>query len=347
MRWFMVPVSICAHVLLAALLVIVPLAAEDEWPRPAPLQSFMLATKVVPVPPQMIPRVAHRPPPSVAVTASSSLASEPDTPPEPTGPFTPGALPDVAGGPVGIGVPDGFGPPIAVPVPPPAPPVRAAGAAPRRRRRARAEEDLRRSPDLSRVRTGREGRGHRHPRGGDQRARRRRAPESVAVRASPGRGRHGSGPEVAVYSDTPEWHPRAGAHDDHGQVHASRLMMLLPVLAIIATLQGVSPQEGVDPAIRAAVERFYATQEAEDVAGLPGALEQDRSAAAAGAAEIHLRRRRRQVLRPGHHPRHRDRRSCRRARLRDAGSHQHRRPPARRLADRLPRGHGCEPHLRA
>ncbi len=43
--------------------------------------------------------------------------------------------------------------------------------------------------------------------------------------------------------------------------------MLLPVLAVIATLQGASPQEGVDPAIRAAVERFYATQEAEDVQG--------------------------------------------------------------------------------
>ncbi len=123
MRWFMVPVSICAHVVLAALLVIVPLAAEDEWPRPAPLPSFMLATKVVPVPPQMIPRVAHRPPPSVGVTAPSSIGPERDTPPEPTGPSTPGAPPDVAGGPIGIGVPDGFGTPIAVPLPPPPPPV--------------------------------------------------------------------------------------------------------------------------------------------------------------------------------------------------------------------------------
>ncbi len=127
MRWFMVPVSICAHVLLAALLVIVPLAAEDEWPRPAPLQSFMLAIKVVPVPPAMIPVAAQRTAPSVGVTAPPSIGSEPDTPPEPTGPFTPGAPPDVAGGPVGIGVPDGFGPPIAVPraaraaVEPPAP----------------------------------------------------------------------------------------------------------------------------------------------------------------------------------------------------------------------------------
>lgn len=122
MRWFMVPVSICAHVLLAALLVIVPLAAEDEWPRPAPLQSFMLAIKVVAVPP-MSPPVAQRTAPSVGVTAPSTIGPEPDTPPEPTGPFTPGALPDVAGGSFGIGVPDGFGTSIALPLPPPAPPV--------------------------------------------------------------------------------------------------------------------------------------------------------------------------------------------------------------------------------
>ena len=41
--------------------------------------------------------------------------------------------------------------------------------------------------------------------------------------------------------------------------------MLLPVLAIVATLQAPAAQEPVDPAIRAAVERFYATQEAEQI----------------------------------------------------------------------------------
>ena len=107
MRWFMVPVSICAHVLLAALLVIVPLAAEDEWPRPAPLQSFMLATKVVPVPAgddASLPRAGRAPSVGVSVPLRASRP-ERDTPPEPAGPFTPGALPDVAGGPVGVGRP--------------------------------------------------------------------------------------------------------------------------------------------------------------------------------------------------------------------------------------------------
>jgi CHAT domain-containing protein len=41
--------------------------------------------------------------------------------------------------------------------------------------------------------------------------------------------------------------------------------MLLPALAILAALQAPSGQEAVDPAIRSAVERFYAAQEAEDI----------------------------------------------------------------------------------
>jgi periplasmic protein TonB len=119
MRWFMVPVSICAHVLLVAVLVIVPLAAEDEWPRPAPLQSFLVTMKTAPVPASMVPPATRRPAPAVGVTAPSDIAPEPDTPPEPTGP----AMPDVPavglGGPAGAGVSDGFGTPIALPLPPP------------------------------------------------------------------------------------------------------------------------------------------------------------------------------------------------------------------------------------
>jgi periplasmic protein TonB len=132
MRWVMVPLSICAHVLLAALLVIVPLAADDEWPRPAPLHSVLLATEVVPVPASMIPPAARRPAPAVDVNVPSMLGPERDTPAEPAGPVTPGAPPDGWIGPVGVGVPDGLGAPSAIPVPPPPvePPtlVRAGGA---------------------------------------------------------------------------------------------------------------------------------------------------------------------------------------------------------------------------
>lgn len=41
--------------------------------------------------------------------------------------------------------------------------------------------------------------------------------------------------------------------------------MLLAVLTVLATLPAASRQEAVDPSIRAAVERFYAAQEAEDI----------------------------------------------------------------------------------
>jgi periplasmic protein TonB len=121
MRWFMVPVSICGHVLLAALLVIVPLAAEDEWPRPAPLQSLLVAMKVAPVPASMIPPAARRPAPAVDVSVPSTIGPERDIPAEPAGPVTLGAPPDGLIGPVGAGLPDGFGGPIAISLPPPPP----------------------------------------------------------------------------------------------------------------------------------------------------------------------------------------------------------------------------------
>ena len=52
MRWFMLPVSVGAHVIAALAMLIVPLAAEVEWPSPAPLHSAMVTTiATVPPPP--------------------------------------------------------------------------------------------------------------------------------------------------------------------------------------------------------------------------------------------------------------------------------------------------------
>jgi protein TonB len=118
MRWFMVPVSICAHVIVAALLVIVPLAADDEWPRPASLRAVVLTTKVVPVP-SMIPAAARRSAPAVDITVPSTIGPERETPLEPANPGTPGVLTDASIGPVGVGVPGGFGVSTAPPLPPP------------------------------------------------------------------------------------------------------------------------------------------------------------------------------------------------------------------------------------
>lgn len=120
MRWSMLPVSIGAHLLLAGALVIVPLAAEDEWPRPAPLHSLLLATKVVPFPASMVRPAARRAAPAVDVSPRSTLEPERDIPVEPAGPVTSGVPTDLIG-PVGVGVPDGFGTPSVIPLPPPPP----------------------------------------------------------------------------------------------------------------------------------------------------------------------------------------------------------------------------------
>lgn len=131
MRWSMLPVSIGAHVLLGAVLVIAPLAAQDEWPRPAPLHSVVLATQVVPVPASMVRPAARRAAPAVDVSPRSTLEPERDTPVEPPGPVTPGGPTEGLIGPVGVGVPDGFGTANVMVVPPP-PPVEPPPAAPLR-----------------------------------------------------------------------------------------------------------------------------------------------------------------------------------------------------------------------
>jgi protein TonB len=123
MRWFMIPVSLCAHVVLAALLVIVPLAADDEWPRPAPLQSFLLTTKVVPVPVSMVAPAVRRKAPAVDVSVPTILGPERETPAEPAGPVPPGPSTEGLIGPVAVGTTDGFGIQSVVSPPPPPPPV--------------------------------------------------------------------------------------------------------------------------------------------------------------------------------------------------------------------------------
>lgn len=131
MRWSMVPVSICAHVIVGLAVVIVPVAAEVEWPTPAPLHSLVLAMKTVPVPPSVAPPTAVRRA-ATDVTMPSSLEPERDTPPVVAGPAGPDTPVDGGIGPIDPGIPGGLGPGLAVPSPPPAPqppaPVRPGGS---------------------------------------------------------------------------------------------------------------------------------------------------------------------------------------------------------------------------
>ena len=59
MRWLMLPVSVGAHVIAALAILIVPLAAEVEWPAPAPLHSALVTT-LAPVPPEVVKLAAPR-----------------------------------------------------------------------------------------------------------------------------------------------------------------------------------------------------------------------------------------------------------------------------------------------
>jgi protein TonB len=116
MRWFMLPVSIGAHVIAAVALLIVPLAAEVEWPSPAPLHPMLLTT-VVPVPAAV---VALAPPRRVveasSFTAPGFIAPERESHPEP------GVAADAVASPgesvsVDAGLPGGFGAALSVSVP--------------------------------------------------------------------------------------------------------------------------------------------------------------------------------------------------------------------------------------
>jgi periplasmic protein TonB len=101
MRWSMWPVSIVVHIAIVAMALIVPLAATDDAPPPAPLRSLVAAPiKTVPVPPEIIPSrspvQSTRSIPSV-FAPDSILPSRDD--PQPIGPV----VPDI---PIGIGAGD-------------------------------------------------------------------------------------------------------------------------------------------------------------------------------------------------------------------------------------------------
>jgi protein TonB len=131
----MVPVSICAHVVVVIAVVIVPLAAEVEWPTPAPLHSLVASMKAVPVTPSVVPpAAARRPGRAPDVRMPSRLEPEPKTPHVSSGHTGPDTPVDDGIGPVDSGVPIGLGSGIAEPFPPPPPiaeapvPVRPGGS---------------------------------------------------------------------------------------------------------------------------------------------------------------------------------------------------------------------------
>src|SRR4051794_15005026 len=79
MRWFMLPVSVGAHVIAALAMLIVPLAAEVEWPLPAPLHSAMVTT-IAAVPAEVVSLAAPLRAGAAPSVAPTTVAPERDIP---------------------------------------------------------------------------------------------------------------------------------------------------------------------------------------------------------------------------------------------------------------------------
>ena len=134
-KWYTVPLSIIAHVVLFAAVIIIPLMATDVLPTPPSMMAFVGAPPTPPPPPPPPPASAAPPPKTPTPVANPNAA--PVEAPKEIIPETPsvGVSEGVPGGVEG-GVPGGVmggvvgGLPEAPPPPPPPPqaPVRVGGA---------------------------------------------------------------------------------------------------------------------------------------------------------------------------------------------------------------------------
>src|SRR5262245_50205723 len=91
MRWSFWPVSITVHVAIGIAVLIAPLMAEVEPPPAAPLHSLIVATKTVPIPPEVVvPAPAVRSIQALPnVIAPLTLDKERETPDPPASPVIP------------------------------------------------------------------------------------------------------------------------------------------------------------------------------------------------------------------------------------------------------------------
>jgi periplasmic protein TonB len=91
MRWSFWPVSITVHVAVAIAVLIVPLLAEVQPPVPAPLHSLIVATKTVPIPPEVVASAlpVRSAAPVANVLAPMTIEREREEPAGPPGPVDP------------------------------------------------------------------------------------------------------------------------------------------------------------------------------------------------------------------------------------------------------------------
>jgi TonB family protein len=130
--WYVLPLSILAHVAAAAVIVVVPLVATDVLPSPSSVMSLIVPAPPVipPIPPPPSPPAEPRPANTATHVTTDAAPTVASSTLEPELPRTPG-VPDVGSGvPGGIGVPGGQpgGVLVGIPdLPPPPSPATANG----------------------------------------------------------------------------------------------------------------------------------------------------------------------------------------------------------------------------
>ena len=129
-RWYTIPLSVVAHVVVIGALVIVPLMAFDALPTPSSMMAFVAAPPPPPQPPPPPPPAAAEaaPPPVIDINPNAAPIAAPEAIVEETG-FDLSEVRGVEGGLAG-GVVAGIvgGLPTAPPPPPPPPePIRVGG----------------------------------------------------------------------------------------------------------------------------------------------------------------------------------------------------------------------------
>ncbi|HXG72662.1 MAG TPA: TonB family protein [Gemmatimonadaceae bacterium] len=100
--WYVLPVSILAHAIVAVIVIVVPLMAADVLPRPSSMITFMMSTPVVPSVPPPPPsggQSRQTPTPAQAIADPAPSEAPWTIEPEPTGGAVPGSSePGVPGG---------------------------------------------------------------------------------------------------------------------------------------------------------------------------------------------------------------------------------------------------------
>ncbi len=221
-KWYTVPLSILAHVVIFGAVIIIPLMAADVLPDAADDDGVRRGAAASAAAPAAAARGRAAAQGGAAAGLESQRGTGRGTQGDCAGSAASRSASGVTGGVEG-GVPGGAigGVVGGLPEAPPPPRRRRRGAGPRRREHQDAEQDQGRQARLSAHRPVGARLGDRHHRGDNRRRRQGQGREGAALdpAARPGRARRGQ--TVAVHADAAQRRARARHHDGHGEFHAA------------------------------------------------------------------------------------------------------------------------------